>query len=265
MHTQRRVQYIGTITFAIIASIVALVFLWQRASWFVAEETSSPAQNELVKTPAIKPAQQTPVNMPSQNPSPSTSLPKSILLSVPFTSQAPTGNWTGIYKEACEEASVIMAAEYLGGNESQTLSSKFALEEIKRLADWETKTFGYNLDINNDETVRMIKEVYGLKAEIADDFTVDDIKQALATGKVVLLAADGRLLGNPNFRAPGPPYHMLVITGYENNSIITNDPGTRKGRSYPYSFSTLYNAAGEWNHATDSVDTSIKQLIIVSK
>jgi hypothetical protein len=40
---------------------------------------------------------------------------------------------------------------------------------------------------------------------------------------------------------------MLVIVGYDSNGFITNDPGTRKGEGYRYSFATLMAAIHDWN------------------
>ena len=59
---------------------------------------------------------------------------------------------------------------------------------------------------------------------------------------VVIIPVDGQIIGNPNYTAPGPIYHMLVIRGYTSAELITDDSGTRKGQNYPYAFNTLYNA-----------------------
>ena len=36
------------------------------------------------------------------------------------------------------------------------------------------------------------------------------IKEFLMAGKLVIVPAAGRQLGNPYYKAPGPVYHMLV-------------------------------------------------------
>src|SRR6185437_4143244 len=125
--------------------------------------------------------------------------------------------------------------------------------------------FGYNLDINSEETVQMIKAHYGLNAEVVSSYNENTIKQYLQDNKLVLIPENGQLIGNPNYKAPGPKYHMLVIRGYTSSSIITNDPGTRNGLNYSYSYNTLYNANGDWSHQTNSVDLSKKNIIVVSK
>jgi hypothetical protein len=190
---------------------------------------------------------------------------KSYLLRIPWTSQAPKGNWEGIYEDGCEEASVIMAAEYLRGNTETNLNVDFVMGEIQRLADWETEQFGYNLSTNNSEVMRMAEKVYGLKAKVISNFTEDDIKRELLMDHVVIVPAQGQQLGNPNFRGSGPPYHMFVIKGWNTLGFVTNEPGTRKGLNYLYSFDTIYNATGEYQHSTKSVDTSVKDIIVVYK
>ena len=110
----------------------------------------------------------------------------------------------------------------------------------------------------------MIEQVYGLSAEVVD-MSEDTIKQALTDKRLVVFPAQGQKLGNPNFTPPGPIYHMLVITGYDATNFITNDPGTRRGLNYKYTYDTLYEAAGSWSHEDYNVDLTNKQIIIVSK
>ena len=44
-------------------------------------------------------------------------LPEAVSLEVPFTAQAPDGDWSMPYQEACEEAVIIMAKAYLDGED----------------------------------------------------------------------------------------------------------------------------------------------------
>ena len=154
-----------------------------------------------------------------------------------------------------------MAQAYYG--DTTSLPPATVETEITKLTKWQQTNFGYYLSITTEEVAQMAKEVYGLSAEIVN---IDEraIKEALLDNKLVILPAQGQLLDNPNFRAPGPPYHMLVITGWDDHGFITNDPGTRKGLNYPYNYDTLEAASGSWNHAAQSVDTTDKRVIIVS-
>jgi hypothetical protein len=96
----------------------------------------------------------------------------------------------------------------------------------------------------------------------------------LVSGKLVIIPAAGRLLGNPNFSGQGPIYHMLVVRGFDNKTgeFITNDPGTRKGEGYRYKYSVLINAIHDWSHKlsvdgmTDQeIASTIKAIVIVEK
>lgn len=243
------------IVLAVIATVVALNVIKQRHQVVIVDipkyghTTPSPAP-----TPSGSPT-------PPSSPQPKTSL----LLSVPFTPQAPTANWDTIHNEDCEEASAIMADAYYNGPHNAKLDPAYVEGLLTKLTDWEMQTFGYNLDINSEETVKMIEANFSLNAEAMNGFTVDDIKKNLENNKLVLIPENGQLLGNPNYKQPGPKYHMLVIRGYTSDSIITNDPGTKNGLNYSYSFDTLYNANGDWDHQTNSVDLSKKNVIAVWK
>jgi hypothetical protein len=192
-------------------------------------------------------------------------LPKTLLLKVPFTPQAPTANWDELHNEACEEASSLMAGAYFAGNHNDTIPAAEAESEIAKLVQWEQNNLGYHLDTTSPETTKMIEANYGLKTKLLENFTISDLKRELNQDHLIIISVDGRLLGNPNFRQPGPPHHMLVIKGYTSESIVTNDPGTRKGFNYSYSFATIYNAAGDWSQGISAVDRSNKVALIVWK
>lgn len=210
-------------------------------------------------------APHTPKNTPSSTLNSKLIPHNSLNLPVPFTSQAPTGNWDTIHNEDCEEASVIMATEYFFGNTKAKLDASYVETQLTKLTDWEMSTFGYNLDINSSEVVKMIEANYSLHAKIITSYTEDDIKKELNQNHLALIPVNGQLIGNPNYKQPGPKYHMLVIRGYNGDSIITNDPGTKNGQNYIYNFKTLYNANGNWDHKTESVDLTQKNIIVVWK
>jgi len=219
-------------------------------------ETPAPA----VKTPAPE------VTTPA--PETATTTPKkatSLNLPIPFTSQAPTANWDELHNEACEEASAIMANAYLTDDRDKVIPAVRVEKEISALTDWQVKNFGYNLNTTAEETAKMIEGYYGLKAKVVSDYTLQDIKDQLDLDHVVILPVNGRLIGNPNYKQPGPIYHMLVIRGYTVGNLITNDSGTRKGQNYIYTYKTLSASAADWDHATDTIDQSKKVMIIVSK
>lgn len=61
------------------------------------------------------------------------SLPSQVLLSVPFTPQAPHANWNPPFDESCEEASLIMVNRYLSGQE---ITPDTVSEKIRALVEW---------------------------------------------------------------------------------------------------------------------------------
>ena len=189
-------------------------------------------------------------------------IPQKLTLAVPFTPQAPTANWDELHNEACEEASLIMANAYF--NNITSLPPAVVEKEITHMTKWQQDNLGYYLSITTEEAARMARDVYDFKTEIVD-LTEKNIKQALANDKLVVYPADGRLLNNPNFKQPGPIYHMLLITGFDGSTFISNDPGTRNGKSYKYKYSVLEEAGGSWSHSAHAMDLSNKKIIIVSK
>lgn len=192
-------------------------------------------------------------------------IPDKFLLQVPFTVQAPTANWDEMHNEACEEASAIMVAAYFSGDTRKVLPASEVEKQISNLTQWQEKEFGYSLDSTAAETAEMIRAVYSLKAELVSNFSEKDIREALLAKKVVILALSGQKLGNPYFKQPGPIYHMIVVRGYTQKELITNDPGTKRGENYPYTFETLKKAGADWNHSTNTIDVGKSVMIVVSK
>ncbi|TAN57512.1 hypothetical protein EPN15_04040 [Patescibacteria group bacterium] len=188
-------------------------------------------------------------------------LPAEINLKVPFTPQAPHANWELPYGEACEEASALMVHYFFN---KKTFTKESADMEIKKLVDFQTKKYGFYKDSTADETARFIKDYWKYKKVRVLPASIDAIKQELATGRPVIIPAAGRLLGNPNFRHPGPLYHMLVVKGYtKDGKFITNDPGTRNGANYVYDQKALMNAIHDWNGG--DVNNGKKVIIVVDK
>jgi hypothetical protein len=206
-----------------------------------------------VKLPVVEPTAPNIVPIKEQH--------KITILPVPFTSQAPFANWDLPYQEACEEASMIMAAEYFKGNKKLQLDPTYADQEILKLVEWETSN-GFTQDITAQEVATVLKNYYALEASVVQ-YNPRVIKEAILEHKLVLLPAAGRLLGNPYFRRPGPVYHMLVVKGFEDNEFITNDPGTRRGENFRYNELILARAVHDWNNG--KVEEGQQVIIIVNK
>lgn len=198
------------------------------------EETEAPTQEETTNDDVA--------------PSEDDALPSSFNLALPFTSQAPTGNWDAVHEETCEEASFLMVTEYLQGTQPGKLDAAFADSAMLALVAYE-EARGYGVSITAAEAAAIVNDYYdGVTAEVLENPTVDELRQLIADGYPVIVPAAGRELGNPFFTGEGPLYHMLVIRGYDADHFITNDPGTRHGENYTYDIDVLMSAMGDWNN-----------------
>lgn len=188
-------------------------------------------------------------------------LPKRVKLDVPFTSQAPFGNWDAVHEETCEEASLIMLKAYLN---KETLTAQGVEDELQKLVAYENKIYGDYKDSDMQEVLDMAKNYYHINnLKIIYDFDKEEIKRQLAKGNPIILPTAGRRLGNPNFTGAGPLYHNLVAIGYDGKKIITNDPGTRKGQGYIYDEDVLYNAIHDFPGKPEDIEKGRKAMIVV--
>ena len=258
METGKKSKFIA-IFFVVAIIFAALAFRSNNSPTPTSTVTPTPTAKITTTTPetvtpqpkAGQPSAETPEN------------PTSLNLPIPFTPQAPTGNWDLLHNEACEEASAIMAAAYFSGDTRIKIPPEEVEKQISDLTAWLDKRFGYHLNTTAEETAQMIEIFYGLKAKVFDNYALQDIKDQLNLNHVVILPVNGQIIGNPYYKQPGPIYHMLVVRGYDGTKIITNDSGTKRGENYSYSFSTVQNAAADWDHATNTIDESKTVMIIV--
>lgn len=175
------------------------------------------------------------------------SLPPTTWKNVFFIPQAPTGEWgKNEFQNGCEEASAMMVYAWRTG---KTFTKEQARQELLDMARYQERQISQGIDTDAADTAEILLGGYYSIAEykIVYDFTLDELKQALATG-LVIVPTNGQALKNPNFTYPGPLQHMLVITGYDETTkeFITNDPGTRKGEGYRYPEGVLYGAVREY-------------------
>jgi hypothetical protein len=243
--------------------VLSLIVLGGLSAYFVAAEFRSNNEfpNPIAVTPTPSP---TP---PSVNPSPNTPKANNVLIKVPFTTQAPNADWNDPrQQDGCEEASVIMAWLWINND---TMTKNEAEREIIAISNFELEQYGNYHDTSAEDTVRFFKDYYGYdKAQVVHDPSIEDIKDQLRAGKIVLVPANGQRLDNPNFRGGGPVTHMVVIKGFDESKkqFITNDPGTRLGEGFVYSYSNLYGSMVNYptgNHL--SQEGRGKAMIVVTK
>ena len=168
-------------------------------------------------------------------------LPGSFLLSVPFQSQAPFGDWSQPYQDGCEEAAIIIVEHYL---DSSSLSKDQMKSEIDDAVAWQMANWGTHADLDADQTLTLAQNYFKLSGQVVRNYQLEDLKKYISSGLPIIAPTAGRQLGNPNFRGAGPEYHNIVIIGYDDSQgiFITNDPGTRNGKSYVYKYQTVLDA-----------------------
>ena len=182
---------------------------------------------------------------PTTAPKPKTETPVTLPLKVPFTTQAPLVEWDALHEEACEEASLLMVYYYRTG---QKFASPLEADtEIKKLISWEEAN-SFKVDLTARELVEVASGYMKLRTgRVILNPSVDQLKTELKAGRPVIVPAAGRELKNPNFTSPGPVYHMLVLKDFDETGFIVNDPGTRRGENYHYTFKTIMNAMHDWD------------------
>ena len=194
---------------------------------------------------------------------PGGALPSKVYLPVPFLCQAPYGNWDQPWQDACEEAAIIMAMAYVKG---YSVTRGSGNQEILKLVEFQVKTYGGHHDLTAEKTVKLIKDYYKYdRIEIRYNFKIEDIKNELAKGNVVIAPMAGRLLGNPYYTPPGPAYHYMLFKGYDDRTgeFITNDGGTKRGENYHYKYQVAYNAIHDWTGSKATIAQGRKAIIVV--
>ncbi|MDP3954487.1 MAG: C39 family peptidase [bacterium] len=228
---------------------------------FYGERTPTPdslasSTPQVSKTPA-------PISLPTKLPG------KIIKAEVPFTSQAPFGDWSDPrYQDGCEEASALMAVYWARGISG--ITAQTASDQIIGMSDWEQMSYGSFHDTSAQDTVdRIFKQYFNHKnVKVLNGVSAGDIINELEKENLVVIPADGQALRNPFFTSPGPERHMLVIIGYDygTQEFITNDPGTRSGRDYRYDKNILFNAIRDYPSGYHEPIIGInKNIIVVSK
>ncbi len=189
--------------------------------------------------------------------------PGSVRLDMPFASQAPTGSWDPPYDEACEEASLIIVHHFL---EQTPLNPTIMNNDILSMVEHE-ESKGLPVDIDMHQLADVARNLYGYDAEVLEgsDVSIERIEQEIAKGNPVIVPLAGQDIGNPYYSGDGPPYHVLVIVGYDNSHFTTHDVGTKRGENYVYPKATIMNAIHDWNGSVATIRSGPRRLLIVTK
>lgn len=192
-----------------------------------------------------------------------------LFISVPFTSQAPLGEWKDErQQDGCEEAVVAMAMAWIG-NEKGMTKANWRLR-ILILSTFEKKKYGEYRDTDLPTIIDWLFKDYFKYSSVSlkPVKKAADILAELEKGNIVLTPMNGQALKNPNFTSPGPERHMILIKGYDyaTKEFITNDPGTRNGDSYRYPEKVLVGAIRDYQTGNKVPFGSLKKdMIVVEK
>lgn len=197
-------------------------------------------------------------------------LPQKVLLSVPFTSQAPFAEWSDPqYDSACEEANTLMAYYWATGHTEEKIPPQEAKNKIADEIAFEEKNYNFSYDTSAEDTVKWASAYFNFNGfRLERDVNVEEIKKQLAAGNLVLGFMNGQKLGNPYYSGAGPAMHVLLFKGYDlsTGQFITNDSGTRNGENFKYSFATIDSALRDYPTGQNEPITSIhKDIIVVTK
>lgn len=184
---------------------------------------------------------------------------------VPFTPQAPLGNWADKrQQDACEETIALMAVSWARG---ETFTRAEALQKIIEISDWELVKYGEFRDTSAEDTVARIFQDYfqfeGAHTEY--DVMAEDLIRELQRGNIVAIPVAGRALKNPFFTQPGPLHHMILVIGYDTEAreFIVHDPGTKHGENFRYNRLVLENAMRDYPTGAYGIAENPRKVMIV--
>ncbi len=238
--------------------------------WWHQEEKMSPSDVPVVAPPntaAIEEKDTKAPEAPTVEQEPITPVVTRDPLKTSFVLQAPDGEWSNpLFENACEEASMLMVSYLLADQEKVT--SKETKSALLKVIAYEEKRFGHAFDTGAEDTAKILTEYFGIKNEVRRLETEADMRVILEQGNILILPTDGRKLGNPFFKAPGPETHMLVVLKYDAKAeeYIVHDPGTKRGAFYHYQPKVLWGALEDYPTGAKHLPKSKKEkkVIIVS-
>ena len=189
--------------------------------------------------------------------------PSTILLSVPFTSQAPLGNWKeDVFQYGCEEAGLLMAMRWVEG---KPLSPKEAEKEIAAMAAFELEHYGNFYDTSATDTAQLMKDYFGYnRVCVKSNVGAADIIAELQDGNLVLVPIDGAIVDNPYYASP-LSIHMIVVVGYDpqTKEFIVHDPGTRRGKHFRHPKDILERGLRDYPTGHHEPITQVHKVMIV--
>ncbi|MFH0873644.1 MAG: C39 family peptidase [Candidatus Komeilibacteria bacterium] len=172
-------------------------------------------------------------------------------LAVPFSSQAPAGNWAEPWQNACEETSIIMIDNFYNGD---TVTKTQAKQEILNIFTIKNAEFGKS----KDESMELIAEIINSakliwQARVVVNPTLEQMKQEIADNHPIIAPVYAPALANTPYPTADLNYHVMVISGYDDakGEFIVQDPGSSQGKDNHYTYTNFYEAIHDYLNTTD--------------
>ena len=170
-------------------------------------------------------------------------------IAVPFVLQAPYSKWVQPYEDACEEAVMVMLDAWARGDTRDRIPADEANRRILEIVALEREVLGYGKDTSIAEMIRLINEYGTFWAYAVRNPSIEDIKAEIDRGQPVAVPVWGKMLmkANPYFSRPGPTYHTILVTGYDDakKQFIVQEPGVGRGRNYRYPYNVVMDGMAD--------------------
>jgi len=210
---------------------------------FIANAAAPPPKTAVV----IAAPSDTPSAMPA-TPTPVPTLPPSVYVKVPYTSEFPFANEINPkdpHENYCEAAALEMVSQYFKGDTRVFLPAAEADAGMGGIVSVERRTFPGVLDLPLTSVASVGTQMFGLKATISPVDQVE-IRRNLAAGRPVIVPLMTWVNGtriSEHYGSVGV-YHVVVLTGYDSAKGVfyTNESGFTEGHDWPYTWSLLSSA-----------------------
>jgi hypothetical protein len=240
--------------------LAALSLLAMLASSACVSQASASTQGLPAVAPALVPGSSSPEIRP-----PPLYLPRAVVLGVPFTTQAPLGDWPA-RQHTCEEASLLMVDRFLRGDRSGRLIDPLIADHtIRQITMWKPA-----VDLTPQQVGEVAQVHMGWNYAILPAGRLA-MEQQLALGRPLIVGVRTHGLGNPNYPGYFTNYeqrgwsvsHYLVVVGYDSSGrFILNDPGITLGHGYHITFDQLMHAIDDLDHAYPNLNAGRVFLVL---
>ncbi len=131
----------------------------------------------------------------------------------------------------------------LAYKKGEKLAKDSADQELRAMKKFQIEEYGKEKNLIGQDFVKFAQDYADIKLKVIK-LSLESIKREINAGNPIIVPVTAKLLKNPYY--PHPDYHMIVIIGYNGETIITNDPGTRRGAGFEYPFDRIKKAAADY-------------------